>query len=141
MYRVSDHEYCMKNTYMYLSSSKNGAWKNIQACAHRSWTHDLCNTSAVLYQKTNWEMATLWVYNKPLSDTLVKYIKSYIHIHAFTNSFCLHRPSGGDVISLQSQLSMAQQQVSTLQQEKEQEHKSWQEKFNTTLMEVNRCQS
>lgn len=108
---------------------------------NRSWTHDLCNTIAVLYQKTNREMATLWVYNKPVSDKLVKYIKSYIHIHTFTNSLCLHRPSGGDVISLQSQLSMAQQQVSTLQQEKEQEHKSWQEKFNTTLMEVNRCQS
>ena len=51
----------------------------------------------------------------------------------------LQRPSGDEVITLQNQLSTAQQQVASLRQEKEQEHKSWQEKFNATLTEVNRC--
>lgn len=53
----------------------------------------------------------------------------------------MYRPSGDEVISLQNQLSIAQQQVSALRQEKEDEHKAWQEKFNTTLIEVNRCES
>ena len=51
---------------------------------------------------------------------------------------CSHRPSGDEIITLQNQLSTAQQQVSALRQEKEQEHKAWQEKFNATLTEVNR---
>ena len=51
----------------------------------------------------------------------------------------LQRPSGDEVITLQNQLSTAQQQVASLRQEKEEEHKSWQEKFNATLTEVNRC--
>ncbi|RMX53912.1 hypothetical protein pdam_00020092 [Pocillopora damicornis] len=50
------------------------------------------------------------------------------------------RPSGDEVITLQNQLSTAQQQVASLRQEKEQEHKSWQEKFNATLTEVNSLQ-
>ena len=53
--------------------------------------------------------------------------------------YFLQRPSGDEVITLQNQLSTAQQQVASLRQEKEQEHKSWQEKFNATLTEVNRC--
>ena len=53
--------------------------------------------------------------------------------------FFLYRPSGNEVITLQNQLSTAQQQVSSLRQEKEEEHKLWQEKFNATLTEVNRC--
>ena len=53
-------------------------------------------------------------------------------------SLLVHRPSGDEVISLQNRLSIAQQQVSVLRQEKEDEHKAWQEKFNTTLKEVNR---
>ena len=42
------------------------------------------------------------------------------------------------MITLQNQLSTAQQQVASLRQEKEEEHKLWQEKFNATLTEVNR---
>ncbi|XP_022801802.1 early endosome antigen 1-like [Stylophora pistillata] len=52
----------------------------------------------------------------------------------------LQRPSGDEVITLQNQLSTAQQQVASLRQEKEEEHKSWQEKFNATLTEVNSLQ-
>ena len=32
----------------YLGSSENKAWKN--SGLYGIWTHDLCNTSAVLYQ-------------------------------------------------------------------------------------------
>ena len=33
----------------YLSSSENKAWKK-NSGLYKIWTHDLCNTSAVLYQ-------------------------------------------------------------------------------------------
>lgn len=52
-------------------------------------------------------------------------------------SFC-YRPSGDEIITLQNQLSTAQQQVSSLRQEKEEEHKTWQEKLNAALTEVTR---
>ena len=52
--------------------------------------------------------------------------------------FPVFRPSGNEVISLQKQVSTLQVQVSTLRDEKEEEQKEWQEKYNTALTEISR---
>ena len=44
----NEYESDLCNNEHYLSGSKNEAWKNWDLCA--IWTHDLCDTGAVLYQ-------------------------------------------------------------------------------------------
>ena len=43
-----EYERDLRSNERYLSSSKNKAWKNSGPC--RIWTHDLCDTNAILYQ-------------------------------------------------------------------------------------------
>ena len=50
-----------------LCSCEIKAWKK-KSCLNGIRTHDLCDTSAVLYQlsfQANWELVTLWVRNIP----------------------------------------------------------------------------
>ena len=44
----NEYESDLLITENYSSSGENKAWKN--ACVHGIWTHDLCDTGAVLYQ-------------------------------------------------------------------------------------------
>ena len=51
-----------------LSSCEIKAWKK-HSGLNGIWAHDLCDTSAVLYQLSyyaNWELVTLWVCNIPI---------------------------------------------------------------------------
>ena len=51
----------------YLSSRENKAWEN--SGLYGIWTHDLCDTAAVLYQlsyQDNWELVIMLVPNKPV---------------------------------------------------------------------------
>ena len=51
---------------------------------NRIWTHELCDTGAVLYQlsyEANWELVTLWVHNIPIHEEIYYkwiYGRSYI---------------------------------------------------------------
>ena len=50
----------------YSSLKKNSGLNEI-------WTHDLCDTGAVLYQlshQANWELVTLWVRNIPIEGDM-----------------------------------------------------------------------
>ena len=57
-------------------------------------THDLCDTSAVLYQlsyQANWELVILWVLNIPVEDEEYKWIyeSSYIWTAENEMKICL----------------------------------------------------
>ena len=52
-----------------LSSCEIKAWKNLDL--NGIWTHDFCNTGAVLYQlsyQAIWDLIMLWVRNIPVDD-------------------------------------------------------------------------
>ena len=59
----------------YLGSSENKARKN--SGLYGIWTHNLCDTSAALYQlsqQANWEMVMMVVLNKPVYSSLHGFI-------------------------------------------------------------------
>ena len=71
------HIFELRRSYNWSSQ----LWNNLSSCEIKAWkkksgmngiqTHDLYDTSAVLYQlsyQANWEVATLWVRNKPVQD-------------------------------------------------------------------------
>ena len=75
-FMIDHHSYTQN-----LSSCEIKAWKNSGLNGIR--THDLCNTSAVLYRlsyQAIWELVTLWVRNIPVEGEECKWInkRSYI---------------------------------------------------------------
>ena len=62
-----------------LSSCEIKAWKNLGLNGIQ--THDLCDTSAVLYwlsYQAIWELVTLWVCNIPVECEESEYMKYHI---------------------------------------------------------------
>ena len=66
-----------KLRFKILSSNTRGTGRHDWSGLNRIWTHDLCDTSAVLYRLTyqaNWELVMLWVGNIPIDYEEKKWI-------------------------------------------------------------------
>ena len=81
-----------------LSSCEIKAWKK-NSGLNGIRTHDLCNTSAVLYQLSDqviWELVTLWVYDIPVDGEGCKWCNSYFSLQfkymIFHTFICILHP-------------------------------------------------